>query len=198
MKRAKKTLKNSFNKSARNFSEKSHFLNSVTLKDILVSESTTSRKKSSCISDKADFQCLLNSASAEETIQHGFQIGKSLSPSSVITLTGDLGAGKTTLIKGIAQGFAGISAREISSPTFTYLNIYSKSQPIYHFDLYRLHSFDDFLSMGFDEYLEEEGLCLIEWPELILDILPEKTVHIEIKYTSEMSRELILREKTTG
>ena len=139
----------------------------------------------------------VKSTSAEETFQWGIQIGTSLVTPSVIALQGDLGAGKTTLIKGIAQGVAGIDAREISSPTFIYLNIYSGTQSIFHFDLYRLHSTDDFLALGFDEYFEQEGVCLIEWPETILDLLPDKTLHIEIRYTSENSRELILQEKIT-
>ena len=139
----------------------------------------------------------VKSTSAEETLQCGFQIGMSLSTPSVIALQGDLGAGKTTLIKGIVHGLAGIDTREISSPTYTYLNIYSGTRSIFHFDLYRMRSIEDFLALGFDEYFEQEGVCLIEWPETILDILPDKTLHIEIKYTSENSRELILQEKST-
>ena len=134
------------------------------------------------------------SASPEETVEIGIHIGRSLSPYSIITLSGDLGAGKTTLIKGIAQGFADISPREISSPTFTYLNLYTGKRSICHFDLYRLRSADNFIAMGFDEHLEQEELCLIEWPEIILNILPKKTIHIDIKYTAEMGRELILHK----
>ncbi len=140
----------------------------------------------------------VNSASPEETHEIGLRIGRSIPPQSIIALQGDLGAGKTTLIKGIAQGFAGVSPREVSSPTFTYLNIYTKTHPIYHFDLYRLRSGDDFLALGFDEYFEQEGLCLIEWPEIILDILPEKTLQIDMNYTSEMGRELILSENNVA
>lgn len=134
----------------------------------------------------------LKSASPEETHALGLRIGASLTPGSILALQGDLGAGKTTLIKGIAHGFAQVNPRDISSPTFTYLNIYPGN--IYHFDLYRLRSGEDFVAMGFEEHFDQEGLCLIEWPEVILDILPQKTVHIEINYTAEKHRELILSQ----
>lgn len=139
----------------------------------------------------------VNSSSPEETFRQGVIIGKSLSSPCVIALKGDLGAGKTTLIKGIVHGFSGIDPRNVSSPTFTYLNIYAGSPPIYHFDLYRLRSAKDFLALGFDEYFEQEGICLIEWPELILDLFEQKMLQFEIKYISENARELILREKVT-
>ena len=134
----------------------------------------------------------VNSSTPEETFQWGCEFGKHLKVHSVIAMHGDLGAGKTTLIKGIAHGAGDISPRDVSSPTYTYLNIYTGKQKIFHFDLYRLKTADDFLSLGFDEYFEEGGICLIEWPEKIRDLLPSNSLTIEIEYTSEKGRALIL------
>src|SRR5262245_49283906 len=92
--------------------------------------------------------------SAEETFSFGYALGQTLPSHSVICLYGELAAGKTTLIKGIAAGAAGIDPAHVQSPTFTYLNIYEGRQKIYHFDLYRLKDVDEFLSMGFVEFFE--------------------------------------------
>lgn len=122
------------------------------------------------------------SNSAEETLLLGQKIGSQLPPDSIVCLFGDLGAGKTTLIKGIAAGCAKIDAREVNSPTFTYLNIYSGLNTIYHFDLYRLNKIDDFVSMGFEEYFHSGGICCIEWSERITSILPERSVFVRMDY----------------
>ncbi len=131
--------------------------------------------------------------SAEETTALGVKLGSTLPQGTIIALFGDLGAGKTTLIKGLAAAAAGIDPRAVCSPTFTYLNIYSGTTPFYHFDLYRLRNEDDFLSLGFDEYFTTEGICCIEWPERILSLLPERTLLIEIAYSLESSRTITLK-----
>jgi tRNA threonylcarbamoyladenosine biosynthesis protein TsaE len=131
--------------------------------------------------------------SAEETTIFGAELGNALERGTVVALFGDLGAGKTTLIKGLAAAAAGIDPRSICSPTFTYLNIYSGNIEIYHFDLYRLRNEEDFLSLGFDEYLKTDGICCIEWPEKIPTLLPENTLLIEIAYSGENKRIITLK-----
>lgn len=118
----------------------------------------------------------------------GKQLGSYLPGGSILCFSGGLGAGKTTFIKGLAQGFAGIDSREVNSPTFTYLNIYGNEKEIYHFDLYRIHTEEDFISMGFEEFFFKQGLCCIEWSEKITTILPQNSVHIDIQDKSSFER----------
>lgn len=132
-------------------------------------------------------------ASTEETIALGIHLGKQLPKGSVVAFFGDLGAGKTTMIKGIAESAAHIDPRNVCSPTFTYLNIYSGDQEIYHFDLYRLKTEEDFLAMGFEEYFNNDGICCIEWPERIPSLLPQHAFRIEILYSGENTRKVIVQ-----
>jgi tRNA threonylcarbamoyladenosine biosynthesis protein TsaE len=130
-------------------------------------------------------------SSAEETLRLGAALGASLPPNSVLCLFGELGAGKTTFVKGIVQGAAGIQANHVVSPTFVYLNVY---EHIYHFDLYRLHDCDEFLSLGFEEYFFAGGICCIEWSERITPILPKGAVHVTLSHLTEESREICISE----
>jgi len=125
--------------------------------------------------------------SQEETIACGERLARTLSSGSVITLHGDLGAGKTTFMKGIAQG-CGISPLEVHSPTFNYLNIYTGTKVLYHFDLYRLKDQNDFISLGFADFFEEEGLVCLEWPEKITDILPKLRIEVHLFHQGEEQR----------
>lgn len=127
-------------------------------------------------------------SSAEETQEVGKLLAEGLPKPLVICFSGDLGAGKTTLIKGIASALTGINSHEVNSPTFTYLNIYEGTETLYHFDLYRLSGAEDFLTRGFDEYFE--GICCIEWAEKIKEILPSNKAFITIKYLGETKREI--------
>ncbi|WP_420421856.1 tRNA (adenosine(37)-N6)-threonylcarbamoyltransferase complex ATPase subunit type 1 TsaE [Simkania sp.] len=128
------------------------------------------------------------SSSLEETAEIGRSIARDLAPGAIVAFFGDLGAGKTTLIKSLASGLTGIDPHEVSSPTFTYLHIYKGTCPVYHFDLYRLKNAADFLARGFDEYFDAGGICLIEWAERIDPILPEHTQRLEIKHLDENKR----------
>jgi tRNA threonylcarbamoyladenosine biosynthesis protein TsaE len=131
------------------------------------------------------YQC----RSEAETIDLGFELGKTLPPNSVLCLFGDLGAGKTTFVKGIVAGACGLAVEDVNSPTFLYLNIYQGvPKTVFHFDLYRLKDSDEFLSMGFDEYFEGGGICCIEWPERIQSLLPESCVKIILKHQKETER----------
>lgn len=115
--------------------------------------------------------------------------------SAIITLTGDLGAGKTTLVKQLLRRW-GVQD-EILSPTFTYVNCYKndQGQKIYHFDLYRVSNLNQFSELGFDEYLQEPGsLCLIEWPQVIAPILEKLPIcRLEIEHISDSQRKLMIK-----
>lgn len=120
--------------------------------------------------------------SAAETFDLGLKLGQALSVPSVVCMFGELGAGKTTFIKGLVSGAAQVDPSIVQSPTFTYLNIYEGVKKIYHFDLYRLRDIDEFLSMGFDEYFDSDGICCMEWSERIALYLPPKSMHITLQH----------------
>lgn len=123
----------------------------------------------------------------EESIKLGTKIGKLLKPGSLLCLNGDLGAGKTAFTKGIALGLD--ISRPVSSPTFTILKIYEGRLTLYHIDAYRLEGIKQ--DLGFEEYIEGDGVCVIEWSNLIKDLLPEKYLDISINYLSDNCREFI-------
>jgi tRNA threonylcarbamoyladenosine biosynthesis protein TsaE len=129
--------------------------------------------------------------SAEETLRFGAAFGAALKPNSILCLFGELGAGKTTFVKGIVQGVSGVSPSQVVSPTFVYLNIYEN---VYHFDLYRLHDYDEFLSLGFEEYFFAGGICCIEWSERIAPIIPEGAIRVTLSHLMEESREICISE----
>jgi len=116
-----------------------------------------------------------NSSSPEETYNIGVEFGKKLSPGAIVCFYGDLGVGKTTCIKGICSGLR--ASQHVTSPTFTLINEYDGRLPIYHFDFYRLGSADETLDMGLDEYFNGDGVCLIEWPEIVESLIP--STHFE-------------------
>lgn len=128
------------------------------------------------------------SQSPVETFEIGFNLGKSVSTPSVICFFGELAAGKTTFIKGIVAGAAQLDPSQVQSPTFSFLHLYEGEKKVYHFDLYRLRDIDEFLSMGFDEYLESDGICCIEWSERIADYLPVNSVKVTLQHISEDKR----------
>lgn len=116
---------------------------------------------------------------SNETLKLGEIIGKSLNPGSIIALVGDLGAGKTVLVKGIAKGL-GIE-EEPNSPTFVIMNSYEGRLPLYHFDLYRLSDEDELVGIGYDEFFFGDGVCAVEWADRIGEIFPENTIEIKIE-----------------
>ncbi|MEC7839897.1 MAG: tRNA (adenosine(37)-N6)-threonylcarbamoyltransferase complex ATPase subunit type 1 TsaE [Chlamydiota bacterium] len=134
------------------------------------------------------------SHSESETYKLSFGFGQQLEKGSVVCLFGDLGAGKTTFIKGLAAGAAGYPSENVSSPTFVYLNVYEGTTNIYHFDLYRLRDSDEFLAAGFDEYLHYDGICCIEWSEKIAELIPEDVITIHLSHVNENSREIIIQQ----
>ena len=124
--------------------------------------------------------------SAIETRELAQRLGALLSVGSLVILTGDLGAGKTTFTQGLAKGL-GIEKRVIS-PTFTILRIYQGRMPLYHIDAYRLEGND--ADLGFEEMMEDDGVCVIEWPDFLRDRLPEEYLEISITLEKDFSRVL--------
>lgn len=117
--------------------------------------------------------------SEEETKRIGYELGKNASKGEIYCLCGDLGAGKTVLTKGFAEGI-GIT-EHITSPTFTIVNEYHSGRiPFYHFDVYRINDVDEMFEIGYEEYFYGDGVCLIEWAELIKEILPDNIKWIKI------------------
>ncbi|HLQ94924.1 MAG TPA: tRNA (adenosine(37)-N6)-threonylcarbamoyltransferase complex ATPase subunit type 1 TsaE [Pseudogracilibacillus sp.] len=130
---------------------------------------------------------------AEATMQFAEDLAGCVKAGTVITLEGDLGAGKTTFTKGFAKGL-GIK-RAVSSPTFTIIKEYQGRLPLYHMDAYRLeHSEED---MGFEEYFESAGISIIEWASFISDFLPEERLDINIQKITDTERVLQITAKGT-
>lgn len=130
------------------------------------------------------------STSAEETEKIGKQIANRLTPGTILAIQGDLGAGKTTLIKGIVAELFKVTPEIVQSPTFTYMNLYQGNPALYHFDLYRLKDKDDFLKMGFLDFFSNETICCIEWPERIESILPPQTSWIRLLCQDHNQRQI--------
>ena len=131
------------------------------------------------------------SRSPEQTQQLGRTLGQLAKPGDVILLTGDLGAGKTCLTQGIAWG---LDIDEFAaSPSFTIMREHYGRLPLYHVDFYRLDSIDDIYDLGNDDYLFGKGLCVIEWAEKGMELMPEDHLLIEIEYVSENERKLELK-----
>lgn len=116
----------------------------------------------------------------EETFEVGRKIGMNVKPGQIYTLTGDLGVGKTVFTQGVAAGL-GIT-EPVNSPTFTIIQEYEDGRlPFYHFDVYRIGDLEEMEEIGYDDYFFGQGICLIEWAELIEEILPEKRIEVTIE-----------------
>ena len=132
------------------------------------------------------------SSSIEETIQCGKQFAKRLKPSDVVCLYGDLGAGKTHFVKGIAS-FFGIDSSKVYSPTFTLINEYHGSISLYHFDCYRINNEQEALEIGTEEYFYGNGISVIEWPEKIRTLLPNKSIWVHVISLNKYKREITIK-----
>ena len=120
----------------------------------------------------------------EETFEVGRKIGMNAKPGQIYTLTGDLGVGKTVFTQGVAAGL-GIT-EPVNSPTFTIIQEYEDGRlPFYHFDVYRTGDLEEMEEIGYDDYFFGQGICLIEWAELIEEILPEKRIEVTIEKALE-------------
>lgn len=137
------------------------------------------------------------SKSPEDTFALGKQIGESVVPGSVLTLVGDLGVGKTVFTQGLAEGLGILDA--VNSPTFTIVQIYEEGRiPLYHFDVYRIGDISEMDEIGYEDYFFGDGVCLIEWANLIEELLPEQYVEIRIEKNLEKGfdyREITVTQK---
>ena len=123
---------------------------------------------------------IIDSYSAKETYQIGEEIGRNAKSGSVYTLIGDLGVGKTVFTQGVANGLE--ITEPISSPTFTILQVYEEGRmPFYHFDVYRIGDVEEMEEIGYEDCFYGEGICFIEWANLIEEILPKKYTQVTIE-----------------
>ena len=134
---------------------------------------------------------VLLSRSAEDTTRLGRELVSQLSPPKLVLLRGDLGAGKTTLVKGIAEGFGAASQDEVTSPTFTLIHEYrSPAVNIYHIDLYRVDTLRQLETLAIDDLLDPKSLLLIEWGEKFERFVRERNLEISFERTGENDRKI--------
>ena len=142
------------------------------------------------------FKKIYSSCSYEETRKIACEFAKILSPGDVVTLDGDLGAGKTAFTGGLAIGL-GVESH-VTSPTFTIVNEYrSGSLPLFHFDVYRLETMDDLYDIGWEDYISEGGVCVVEWADILRDelSLPYYEIRITKSKENEDARQISIEYK---
>ena len=133
----------------------------------------------------------LISNSERETMLCAQRFARQLKAGDIVFLQGDLGAGKTTFVKGLAPAFK-VAPKKVNSPTFVLMNYYKGKLPIYHFDLYRLGSPKEVDTLAFDEYFYGEGVSFIEWPERLGEHKPKKYYLVEFKHKGEHQRQICI------
>ncbi len=123
---------------------------------------------------------IIETKSARDTGALGEFLGRQARPGQIYTLVGDLGVGKTVFTQGFARGLGITEA--VNSPTFTIVQVYEKGRlPFYHFDVYRIGDIEEMEEIGYDDYFFGDGVCLIEWADLIRELLPEQIVEVKIE-----------------
>ena len=125
-------------------------------------------------------------SSSNETRQLAEKLGTLVFPNTLITLNGQLGAGKTTFTQGLAKGLG--LQRKVTSPTFNILKIYKGRLPLYHIDAYRLEDIDQ--DLGFEEYIDSDGVCVIEWSDFLPNLLPDERMNVSLEILEDDSRKL--------
>lgn len=133
------------------------------------------------------------SESAGQTEEIAYLIGKKLRAGDVLALSGELGSGKTCFTAGLARGLGVNEEYQITSPTFTLINEYPARCRLYHFDVYRLKGYSDFEDLGYEEYFCANGVCVIEWAEKIVQILPADAFFISFDYVDENTRKIVIK-----
>lgn len=134
----------------------------------------------------------LITGSVEETVRLGEMIGELLQPGDFVALTGDLGAGKTHLTKGIALGVGVADSTSVTSPTYTLLNVHQGRHVLNHFDLYRLSGDDDVVNLGFYEYFYGSGISIVEWADRLQDELPAEHLAVRLLDESDNRRRVVV------
>lgn len=131
------------------------------------------------------------SKSTDQTLRLGERLARHLRKGDILCLEGELGSGKTTLIKGIAKGLK-IVSQKVTSPTFVLMNAYEGRLPLYHFDLYRLEEIHEISSIGYEEFLYGHGVAVIEWAERLGALTPKEYLRVELKHKGENERSITL------
>lgn len=130
--------------------------------------------------------------SSDETIERGREIGASLKPPILVLLSGELGAGKTTLTKGIVTGLGAAREEDVTSPTFTLVHKYQGRARVYHVDLYRISGFHDLETLGLEDLFSEEAVVIVEWPDRLTLRTDWPILRIELEHVSDDSRRIVL------
>src|ERR1700685_1573232 len=128
--------------------------------------------------------------SSDETIQRGREIGRRLKPRVLVLLSGDLGAGKTTLTKGIVSGIGAATEDEVTSPTFTLVHRYDHEARVYHVDLYRISGLHDLETLGLEDVFSEDAVVIVEWPERFALRVDWPVVRIQLEHVAEDTRRI--------
>ncbi|MBI4126757.1 MAG: tRNA (adenosine(37)-N6)-threonylcarbamoyltransferase complex ATPase subunit type 1 TsaE [Deltaproteobacteria bacterium] len=132
------------------------------------------------------------SRSIEETQKCASDLARRLKPGDVVALVGDLGAGKTAFVQGLAKGLGVPKDAYVRSPTFTLIAEYSGRMPLYHLDLYRLRDARELDGLGLEEYFDGRGITVVEWADRFPGILPERTITVSFSIVDETTREIVV------
>lgn len=130
--------------------------------------------------------------SMDETIERGREIGASLKPPVLILLSGELGAGKTTLTKGIASGLGAAREEDVTSPTFTLVHKYEGSTRVYHVDLYRVGDFHDLETLGLEDVFSEQAVVIVEWPDRLTLRTDWPILRVTLEHVAEDTRRIVM------
>jgi len=130
--------------------------------------------------------------SGRETIRVGLKLGALLNDGDVVALTGELGSGKTWFTKGVALGLEVSPDTVVTSPSFALMNAYEGRCPLFHMDVYRLENVTDFYDAGLDEYLNGNGVVVMEWADRWPEVLPERTLTVQLAVLDEHTRKIVL------
>ena len=130
--------------------------------------------------------------SSEETIEFGRELGAQLKPPVLVLLYGELGAGKTTLTKGIVSGAGAAREEDVTSPTFTLVHKHGSSKRIFHVDLYRIGDFHDLETLGLEDVLSEPGVVIVEWPDRLKLRTDWPVVQIKLEHVEEDTRKIVI------
>lgn len=133
---------------------------------------------------------VIETGSPEQTEAVGASLGRLLESGDLVTLSGELGGGKTCFVRGVVTTLAPASKELVASPTFAILNEYPGTPPVLHYDCYRLRGSDDAVELGIEEHLYGIGICLIEWPERIKSILPDDRLDLLFEYSGDTRRSI--------
>jgi tRNA threonylcarbamoyladenosine biosynthesis protein TsaE len=137
---------------------------------------------------------VIRTRSEEETIALGEEIARALPRPAAVLLIGDLGAGKTTLAKGIVKGLGAAAPEDVNSPTYTLIHEYGEKDKVYHIDLYRLERASEVLALGLDDLLASDAVLLVEWGERFPALWPANRIEIRLAWTADDVREITVTE----